>query len=138
MTAEQAEALLEGKHHPYEGQHEHQVNILMNLKPDMVDTISYTFRIGNVHYLYYHEHKHITPDADDMEEWLSSLHPPIQYNQDERKATQSLDAKRHALERRDIGLNEYMKTNLSRNDYLIWWNLGEESRQRRNVNADPL
>lgn len=105
--------------HPFEQQHHNQMEALTNAAEGFREELAQTFRFGNASYLYYYE-QDSDPTEEDYQEWLTGL--PENIRALESKAgyaasMKSLSLRRHGLERRDLGMSEYLKKVLNHTDW---------------------
>lgn len=111
--------------HPDIEQRNAQNKFLDTLPENLRGHHAFLFRIGNVTVNYYKE-READPDEDDYTDWLLGLPADIAENM-KRKGyaycRTTLPLRRHAAERRDIGIDEYMKRNLSADDFRKWQDL---------------
>lgn len=83
------------------------------------------FRIGNATFVYHSktQSEEYSPTYEDFLDWLEGLPPNIKRVMEEKGfegCKTALPFTRHVMERNDIGLDEWMRTNLSNEDY-EWW-----------------
>ncbi|MCE7061967.1 hypothetical protein [Dyadobacter sp. CY343] len=99
-----------------------QAEALAALPQQHRDEMAFMFRTGNVSSYYYNEHA-AEPTQDDFDDWLQGLDSVLanmfQIEGLERNR-QSLSLRRHAAERNDLGLDQYMKQYLLEQDYNRW------------------
>ena len=84
------------------------------------------FRIGNVSYRY-HQLADVPQNRDSLKlyfnEWLEGLHPDIATDMKKKgleECKTSLSFTRYVNERAGIGMDEWMKENLSNDDYIYY------------------
>lgn len=84
------------------------------------------FRIGNAAFVYHSKtnDEEYSPTYEDFLDWLEGLPPNIRTAMEEQGfegCKTALPFTRHVMERNNVGLNEWMKTHLSNDDF-EWWN----------------
>ena len=105
--------------HPFDEQHNNQIEALMELPDAMRENIAQTFRFGNASYRYY-QGIDSDPTKEDYEEWLTGLSDNIRISEMKRgyqACMGSLSLRRYSLERRDFGMSEYLKKVLNERDW---------------------
>ena len=108
--------------HPFDEQHNNQMEALTNFSDDMREDMAQTFRFGNASYLYYYE-QNSNPTQGEYEEWLTGLPDNIRVSEMERgyqACMSSLPLRRYSLERRDFGMSEYLKKVLNEQDWEVY------------------
>jgi len=106
--------------HPYQKQRDAQKEFLEGLSEEDRPFHEQTFRIGNASFRYYHENE---PTKEDYLSWLEGLREPMKSDMTKKgyeACRNVLSLKRHSLELKDLGLDAFMKTNLSTDDYDAW------------------
>lgn len=83
------------------------------------------FRIGNAAYVYHSKtnDEEYSPTYEDFLDWLEGLPSNIRKDMEEKgfeDCKTALPFIRHVMERNDIGLDEWMRANLSDEDF-EWW-----------------
>lgn len=83
------------------------------------------FRIGNATFVYHSKtnSEEYNPTYEDFLDWLDGLPPNIRKMMEEKGfegCKTALPFTRHVMERNDIGMDEWMRKNLSNEDY-EWW-----------------
>ena len=79
-------------------------------------------KISKVVISYYEKH-HFAPSENDFKLWIESLRNPIKEHFKAKGLNDCkgvLDFKRFYFELRDISLEDYLKINLSSEDYQLW------------------
>lgn len=102
-------------------QHKQQT-LLESLPEEARDHTAFMFRTGNVASHFYNESE-AEPTEEDFIDWLAGLRDDLarKFRQEGfEKHRTSLPLRRHAAERNDMGLDEYMKTHLSEQDFTRW------------------
>jgi len=105
--------------HSFDEQHNNQIEALKNFPDHMKEPMAQTFRFGNASYRYYQE-PDFDPTKEDYEEWLTGLPENIRISEMQRgyqACRGSLPLRRYSLERRDIGMSEYLKKVLNEKDW---------------------
>lgn len=109
--------------HPNPDIQKNQEQFLNSCPPEEKEFHSRLFRIGNATYRY---HRLAAPDEIPEEffpEWLNGLPEQIRMDMEKKgfEACKSiLSFTRYVNERRDIGMDEWMRGNLSDEDYHAW------------------
>lgn len=106
--------------HPLDQHHQAQLTMLGQL-PDMAARAYHArlFRLGNAAYRYQQLAEGEVTE-DDFQHWLAGLPEKMRAAMERdgfEKNKHSLPLRRHALERRDIGYNEFMQQQLSAEDW---------------------
>ena len=110
--------------HPIQKYNDQQEKLLETLPPDERPKQKLMFSIGNAAYCYHNQViQTIEPTEEDFEDWVSGL--PENIGKDMRaKGFEACKAAfpftRHVLERRDIGMDQWMKEHLTQEEY-EWW-----------------
>lgn len=110
--------------HPIEKYNEQQAKFLEGLSSEERPFHDRLFRIGNASYCYYQQsNKEVAPTEPEYHEWLSGLPDNIGHDMKAKgfeKCKTNISFLRYLLEKRDIGLGEWMQRHLSIEDY-NWW-----------------
>ncbi|MCE7072599.1 hypothetical protein LZG74_19960 [Dyadobacter sp. CY327] len=96
-----------------------QAAALAALPEDQRDFMAFIFRTTNVSDYYYTE-QDAEPCQEDFAEWLDGLDPEMAKRlraEGFERHRLSLPLRRHAAERKDLGLDQYMIQYLSEQDY---------------------
>lgn len=106
--------------HPNEKAHANQIKFLETLSDSDKSEHAQLFRFGNAAMHYY---QNTEPTKYDYEHWLSGLpenfkKAMIAKGYQECKSILALQ--RHALERRDVGMDEFIRTILNDEDFKAW------------------
>lgn len=99
-----------------------QEEMLESLPEKNRDFAAFILKTGNVAAHYYRQ-REAEPTLEDFEDWLTGLPANIAANfraDGLEKSRGALGLRRHAAERNDIGLDDYMKEALSEEDYKRW------------------
>lgn len=120
--------------HPNKKQREAQAKLLEELPKNEREEHARLFRFGNAAYIYHEQAETFKPTESDFEEWLIAL--PKEVRKDMKmKGFESckgvISFTRYVMEKNDIGMNEWMKNNLSEDDYKEYCKLIEA---RENLN----
>lgn len=102
-------------------QHKQQ-SVLESLPEEAREQTAFMFRTGNVAAHFYNESE-AEPTEEDFMDWLGGLDVDLARKfgqQGFEKHRTSLPLRRHAAERNDMGLDEYMKAHLSEQDFARW------------------
>ncbi len=107
--------------HPSPDIHYNQVEMLNSLNEPAKSEMALLFRLGNASMHYYNTGDE--PTEEDYLDWLSGLPAGIQDDM-RKKGFEScktiLSLQRHALERKDIGMENYIRGLLNTEDYQYW------------------
>ena len=108
--------------HPNKQQQQNQADFLANCPPEQREFHARLFRIGNATYRYHQLAASVKDEIPEEYyfEWLEGLPEPIREDMKKKgfEACKSiLSFTRYVNERRDIGLDEWLKNNLSEEDY---------------------
>lgn len=115
--------------HPDKAINENQEQFLRQCSPDEREFHARMFRLGNAAVAYHRqalEGEH--PTLADFEHWLEGLPDNIRHNMEKKgfeECKTHLPFTRHVMERRDLGMDEWMKVHLSEKDYQLWKQLGQ-------------
>lgn len=107
-----------------------QQTMLESLPEEHRDHTAFMFRTGNVASHYYNEMAAEPTEADFLD-WLDGLDAGIAKKlRDEgfEKSRLSLPLRRHAAERNDMGLDQYMQLHLSAEDFARWQKVEEAAK----------
>ncbi len=118
--------------HPDPKCRKNQEDFLEKCSPDQREYHARFFRIGNATYRY---HQLVLSDNDNIPEpyfveWLNGLQEPIRRDMEKRgfEACKSvLSFTRYVNERRDIGMDDFLKENLSEEDYKYHRSIGNNN-----------
>jgi hypothetical protein len=111
--------------HPDLKLHENQVKFLEGLPDPDKAAHAQLFRLGNAAMHYYHKTE---PTRQDDEDWLTGLPENIKKAMTVKgyqECKSILRLQRHALERRDVGMDEFMRKLLNDDDFKVWSQSGE-------------
>ena len=82
------------------------------------------FRTGNAAIGYHQQAQLIhDPTLEDFDDWLSGLPDNIRLDMQKQGfdvCKTHLPFTRHVMERRDVGIDDWMKEHLSQEDYALW------------------
>ena len=121
MTREELEKLIYVKHPDVEKQRS-QILSLSQCPPDEFEFKVLFLNYGNIAYRYMNLSRG-EATAEDFEDWLEGLPAKIQirFRADGFETAKSvLSFQRHVLERRDVGMDEYVKERLRPADWEKW------------------
>ena len=108
--------------HPDDRIHLNQAKFLEGLSDRDKSEHAQLFRLGNAAILYYRETE---PTEDDYNHWLSGLPENVKAAMTAKgyqECKSILALQRHSLERRDIGMDEFMNKVLTNQDFIFWRN----------------
>ena len=111
--------------HPNPDIQRNQERFLESCPPEEKEFHSRLFRIGNAAYCYHQAAVGNEIPVEYFFEWLEGLPEPIRVDMKKKgfEACKSvLSFTRYVNERRDIGMDEWMRGNLSDEDYHAWNN----------------
>jgi hypothetical protein len=110
--------------HPDDEVHAKQVRFLEVLPEPDKSYHAQLFRFGNAAMHYYHKSE---PTEDDYKDWLSGLPENLRMTMTVKgyhECKTILALQRHALERRDVGMDEYIRKLLNDQDFKLWQSIG--------------
>nr|WP_297914261.1 hypothetical protein [uncultured Allomuricauda sp.] len=106
--------------HPNKEQRERQAELLAQLPGKQREQQARMFRLGNAAFVYHRQANELEPTEEDFKEWLEGLPEKIREDMEIKGfelCKGVLSFTRHVLEKTDIGMDEWMKWNLSEEDY---------------------
>jgi hypothetical protein len=112
--------------HPIEEYNQKQAETLAALPENQREWMARMFRIGNATYCYYNRVKDLSAYSNELlqvyfEEYLEGLEHEGLHKAEIKggieKAKKGFPFMRYVLERHDIGMDEFLKMNLSQEDY---------------------
>lgn len=106
--------------HPNIEQQERQKIFLDSLPENDREEHARLFRFGNTAYRYHSEAKSQEPSEQDFKEWLEGLPSNIADDMSSKgfdKCRNILSFTRYVMEKNDVGMEAWMKNNLSDEDY---------------------
>lgn len=106
--------------HPDDKIHLNQVKFLEVLTDPDRSEHAQLFRLGNAAMHYYHKSE---PTEDDYNDWLHGLPENLRQAMAAKGyhgCKLALPLQRHALERRDVGMDEFIRKLLNDQDFKIW------------------
>ena len=121
--------------HPLDQYHRSQLTFLRDLPEEMRAYHARLFRLGNASYRYQQQAEGEVTE-DDFRDWLAGLPGKMRQAMEREgfeKNKAALPLRRHALERRDVGYDEFIRALVSAED----WAYEQSLRQvdRSNVSA---
>lgn len=114
--------------HPLEKYQKSQSEFLSKCTPEEKKIHEYLFRVGNAAYIYHKQaNKEISENTRKKyyKEWLAGLPENIRIDMNKmgyEVCKTTLPFTRYVNERTDIGLTDWMKENLSKEDFKQWNN----------------
>jgi uncharacterized membrane protein YgaE (UPF0421/DUF939 family) len=108
--------------HPDPVLQQRQQAAVENMREEQRDFLARMFRFGNLTYRYY-QRPEAEPTEEDFKEWLEGLPPNLAAAEREQgfdECRKGFPLRRYALEKSDIGLEEFMRQHLSDDDYAEW------------------
>lgn len=116
--------------HPDDQYNQAQLKVLSGLSGEERLWNERMFRIGDATIVYHSKTKsEYIPTYEDFLDWLEGLPSNIKKAMEEKgfeACKTSLPFTRHVMERNDIGMDEWMRTNLSNEDYEWWRSTGKD------------
>lgn len=115
--------------HPNKKQRENQAKILAELPKEEREEHARLFRFANAAYTYHTQAKTFNPTQTDFEEWLTGLPEKVRNHMEIigfGLCKDVISFQRYVLEKNDIGMDEWMKKNLSIDDYNEYCKLIED------------
>ena len=107
--------------HPFDEQHQAQLELLRNLPEDKRAYHARLFRLGNAAYRYQQQAEgQVEVTEDDFQHWLEGLPEKMRAAMARdgfEKSKGAWPLRRHALERRDIGYDEFVRSMVSAEDW---------------------
>ena len=106
--------------HPNKEQRENQKKFLAKLPEEQRENHARLFRIGNATYIYHQQAKELEPTKTDFDMWLTGLPKNIRTDMKIKGfelCKGVLSFTRYVMEKNDIGMEEWLKQNLSKDDY---------------------
>lgn len=106
--------------HPDLKLHENQVKLLNAMSDLDKSEHAQLFRLGNAAMHYYHKTE---PTEEDYEDWLLGLPDNLKKHMTAKGyqgCKSILSLQRHALERRDVGMDVFIRNLLNDEDFAIW------------------
>jgi hypothetical protein len=114
--------------HPNKKQQECQKGFLEGLPEEQRHKHARLLRFGNASYIYHQQADEFEPNETDFEEWLTGLPKNIRNDMEMmgfELCRGVLSFSRYIMEKNDIGMKEWMKTHLSKDDYHEYCKLTE-------------
>ena len=105
--------------HPFDKNHQSQLEFLRNLPEAMRAYHARLFRLGNAAYCYQRLAEGKVTE-DDFQDWLIGLPEKMRHviaREGFEKSKSVLGLRRHALERRDLGYDAFMQATVSAEDW---------------------
>ncbi len=112
--------------HPNPQINEYQRQFLEKCNPEIKDFHERLFRVGNATFVYHQKAYSKEIPKQYFNEWLEGLPEPIRTDMEKRGfegCKTVLSFTRYVNERRDVGMNKWMKEHLSVEDFEYWNNL---------------
>lgn len=106
--------------HPNREQRENQAKLLEQLPEERREEQARLLRFGNAAYIYHRQAENLEPTEEDFKEWLKGLPKDVREDmeiQGFELCKGILSFSRYVMEKNDIGMGEWMKQNLSEEDY---------------------
>ena len=117
--------------HPLDKYHQSQLQFLGNLPEEMRAYHACLFRLGNASYRYQQQAAGDVTE-DDFRHWLAGLPEKLRRVVEQEgfeKSKSALGLRRHALERRDIGYDEFVRSLVSDEDWAYEQSLREANQK---------
>jgi len=122
--------------HPNKDQREDQAKLLAQLPEEQREEHARLLRFGNAAYVYHRQAKELEPTEADFEEWLGGLPKNIRRDMEIRGfelCKSVLSFSRYVMEKNDIGMEEWMKRNLSEGDYSAYCEIAKSGNDGENT-----
>mgnify|MGYP000091353079 CR=1 FL=1 len=106
--------------HPSKEVRENQKKFLSKLPEEQREEHARLFRFGNAAYIYHQQSKDFEPTEKDFEMWLNGLPKNIRTDMETKGfeiCKSILSFSRYVMEKNDIGMDEWLKNNLTKEDY---------------------
>lgn len=106
--------------HPNKEQRENQAKLLEQLPEEEREEQARLLRFGNAAYIYHRQAENLEPTEEDFKEWLEGLPENVREDmeiQGFELCRGILSFNRYVMEKNDIGMGEWMRQNLSEEDY---------------------
>lgn len=111
--------------HPDARTHQNQLAFLETLAEPEKSDHAQLFRFGNAAMHYYNKEQ---ATEEDYLDWLEGLNEPMLSGMKKRGfegCKNTIPLLRHALERRDVGINQFVKSLLNHEDFAAWEQAGK-------------
>ena len=111
--------------HPFKEQQDNQRKFLEELPENLREKHARIFRIGNASFCYHRLADQYEPNEKDFEDWLVALPDNIKKDMKAKgfkNCIGILSFTRFVNEKNDIGMDQWMKNNLSEADYKSYIN----------------
>jgi len=118
--------------HPNKEQRENQAELLARLPEEERDEHARLLRFGNAAYVYHRQAEKMEPTKEDFDEWLEGLPKNVRSDmkmQGFELCRGILSFQRYVMEKNDIGMGEWMRRNLDKEDYDAYIDTIEERRK---------
>ncbi len=119
--------------HPNKEQRENQAKLLEQLPEEQREEHERLLRFGNAAYIYHQEAQELEPTEMDFIEWIEGLPKNIGVDMEKKDFEECkgiLSFTRYVMEKNDIGMGEWMKRNLSKEDYEAYIKTIEEREKK--------
>jgi len=106
--------------HPNKQQRENQAKLLEQLPEGEREEHARLLRFGNAAYIYHRQAENLEPTEEDFNEWLEGLPENVREDMEMQGfelCKGVLSFRRYVMEKNDIGMGEWMRKNLSEDDY---------------------
>lgn len=122
--------------HPNKKQRKNQARMLAELPEEERESHAQLIRFVNAAYIYHKQAEELEPTEADFEEWLEGL-PEKMRGDMEMKGFELCKGvfsfSRYVMEKNDIGMEEWMKQNLSEVDYSTYCEIGKSRNDGKNT-----
>lgn len=110
--------------HPFKEQRDAQVNMLAEAPEKQREFLRLMFSIGNAAYIYHTQTRtEVIPTEEDFKDWLIGLPKGMRIEMEKEgfeKCKTMFPFTRHVMERHDVGMEEWMRQNLTEQEYEFW------------------
>lgn len=115
--------------HPNKELQDNQEKFLEQLPKEQREEHARLFRLGNAAYVYHQQAEELEPTETDFIEWIEGLPKNIGKDMENKGFEECkgiLSFTRYVMEKNDIGMGEWMKHNLSKEDYQAYCDTGNK------------
>ena len=114
--------------HPKKAQRDNQAAMLAAAPAEQKEYLKLLFSTGNAAYIYHTETREtVIPTEADFNDWLAGLPDNVRKEMEVKgfeECKTMLPFTRHVMERNDIGMEEWMKKHLTKEEYGFWKSQG--------------
>lgn len=116
--------------HPFDQQHQAQLKLLRSLPEELRAEHARLLRLGNAAFCYQQQAEGLVTE-EDYRDWLAGLPDTMRRAMEQEgfeKSKSTLPLRRHALERRDQGYDEFMQATVSAEDWAYEQSMRKQER----------